>query len=328
MLKKNEDKFYVIERDGVTQGLLGMFMNCRQKAKTFLKGYSTKSVSMGLTYGTIGHAILERAYSQILTSGNKKVPNNSDVKKHIQAIEKQWYIDNPRADKYTLQNLELSLLIAEQTLPLYFDYWKKDIKEIKWKQIESSFEVPLLVKYQGKEIRVPVRGKMDGCFTLQKLFMLFESKFKSQISEGDLVDTLHFENQVRIYTWALWKMFKKVPSGVMYNVVRRSGLKQGTKESLPQYAKRIAEDIAKRPEFYFMRFEIDMSAEEIEDFEYELTEMVHDFISWWWGSAGHYKNTESCLGKYGRCNYLSVCSSKSYKNLEKRTKVFRELEDY
>jgi hypothetical protein len=81
------------------------------------------------------------------------------VKAYVKRIEKQWVGENPQASKKALEYLEMSLLIAEATMPLYFQYWSKDIKGMKWKSLEGEFKVPFKLK-DGRETFL--RGKRDG----------------------------------------------------------------------------------------------------------------------------------------------------------------------
>ena len=49
---------------------------------------------------------------------------------------------------------------------------------------------------------------------------------------------------------------------------------------------------------------------------------------WYDGKMGHYKNTNSCLNKYGRCWALNACSGgDTYSITPKRKVVFKELEE-
>lgn len=319
---------YSIETDGVTQGLLATWLACRQKAKWYLSGLSLRSSNMSMTYGEIGHAVLESIYNDIRSKKLWSSPDARKVRSYIGAIEKEWHKEHPRADKKSLEYVELACLIAEATLPLYFDYWKKDIKEIKWQQLEHEFAIPYITKDKRKTV---IRGKMDGVFSSPKLW-LFESKFKSRINEGDMVDTLPFELQVMLYIWALIRSpkFKDItPSGVLYNVIRRLGLEQKKDETITQFAQRCIQDIQKRPEYYFIRLEISIGRDDLNKFEGELEDMLTDFMDWWAGKTGHYKNTGHCIDKYGRCPYLLLCAG--YKNSTayiKRDRIFRELEDY
>jgi hypothetical protein len=167
---------------------------------------------------------------------------------------------------------------------------------------------------------------MDGVFERTGLW-LFESKFKSMINEGDLLDTLSLDIQVMLYLWALSKKYDKTPSGVLYNVVRRPGLKISQKESMPQFAKRVEKDILKRPDWYFYRFEVAIDRQDLQRWEAEFMAMLTEFMDWCDGKAGHYKNTNSCITKYGRCWGLTPCAEGAFHTLAKRKTVFRELED-
>jgi hypothetical protein len=124
----------------------------------------------------------------------------------------------------------------------------------------------------------------------------------------------------------LRKIFKRNPAGVLYNIIRRSGLKQSTKESITEFGKRCVEDIQKRPDFYFIRMEVLVSPEEMRLFELELEDIIVDFMNWWQGISGHYKCSDHCINKYGHCQYLPLCSGKRFNQFVKRSVVFRELE--
>ena len=321
-LKMKSKKFYDYRRDGITQGLLVMWMECRQKAKLFLDGYSRKGTSLALTYGSIGHGVLEHAYENFRKGKNTGAPSKRQLKKYLELVEKQWKLENPRVNKYALEDLQTSLAFAEVILPVYFEYWKEDFKKKDWQKIEGKFKVPLVLP-DGRETFM--RGMMDGMYKKGGMW-LFETKFKSQINEGDIVDCLPFDIQVLLYIWALWKTYGKVPKGVLYNVVRRFGLKRKKTESLQQFANRCAEDLKARPEWYFYRFEVAITAEDMKEFEIELQGMIKEFMDWFDGESWHYKNPHSCVGKYGRCWCLEACSSKNFHLLNKRKTVFRELE--
>lgn len=314
--------FYKPERDGITQSLLHKFLFCRQQALWDLQGYSLRSPSFALTYGNIVHAVLEKVYEKIRLGKITKVPSSKLILKFTKEIEHQWVKENPRANQKALEFLELSLLIAESTLPIYFDYWSKDLKSIKWEKIESSFKLPFKLQDGRKTF---IRGKLDGAFRNPKLW-LFETKTKMRIEEDSLVEYLGFELQVNLYIMALLEIERKQPSGVLYNIIRRTALRQGKKENLKQFALRISNDIKKRPEYYFIRLEIAFTKEDTLAFKNEFSALIKDFYDWFDGKVGHYKNTGNCEGKYGACEFLKA-ENKIMAPYEKRKTVFKELED-
>ena len=317
-------QFYDIEKHGITQSLISMFLDCRQKAKFYLQGWDSKYHKLPLTEGSVGHEVLQHAYTDIMKGKLKHVPDRKEVLKYTHRVEKQWLKENPRSDKQGLEYLEYSLATMEATLPPYFDYYKKDLKEIKWLGLEEKFCLP----YQLPDGRKTVlRGKKDGEF-LNKGLWLFETKFKSQIPEGNLLDTLALDTQILLYLRELAHKHKKQPAGTLYNIVRRTCLKQRKDETLVMFSKRLSKDIETRPDFYFMRYEIAIDKNDLKNFEIQLFGLVKDFYDWWQGIVPHYKNTYNCLGKYGRCLYLGCCSAEDFSGVQKRKVLFKELEDF
>src|SRR3990167_11385891 len=89
MAPTQPSKFYSIERDGLTQGTLALFLECRQKAWYFLNGWSSKFPSFAITYGDIVHGILEIAYEDIRMGKLKSNPDKTRVRQYVSRIEKQ-----------------------------------------------------------------------------------------------------------------------------------------------------------------------------------------------------------------------------------------------
>lgn len=330
---KPKKEFYNIERDGITQSLIAMWLTCREKAKLYLQGWDSKYHSPALTYGSIGHGMLELAYLDIQSGKLKSPPTFKEARKYGDLVEAKWRKENLKPNKEALEYLDSSLALLEQTLPIYFDFWRKDFKTMKWISLEKKFNVPLNIgEFSNGEVIIPIRGKRDGEFLMGNKPWLFETKFKSMISEGDIVETLSFETQVMLYMWAMWaeSNYKVVPRGVLYNIVRKTSLKQHKDESLIKFAARIADDMKKRPDFYFIRMESVTTLQEIQDFNQNLINIVKEINSWWKGNGTvkHYKNTYSCIGKYGKCSMLPVCSRQDWSGLVKRESMFKELEDY
>lgn len=327
--------FYDMERDGVTQSLISMWLSCRQKAKLYLEGWDSKYHKEALIDGNIGHACLERSYTLIREKKMTRPPSERFSRSIVEAVEAQWHVENLKPNAEAREMVERACAVTEVILPLYFDYWNKDFKDKKWVSLEEKFEFPMAVTSRtGKVCHVPLRGKKDGTFRTSKGLWLFETKFKSQISEETIVETLSFETQVMLYLLQTWydtppKLSEKTaPKGCLYNIVRRASLRQKVKETIPEFAKRVKADIQKRPEFYFMRMESPATIKELSYFQSELQNLLSDMWDWWKGLAPHYKNTYSCIGKYGKCQYLPVCGRGDYGNLAKRKVVFKELEDF
>lgn len=317
-------KFYDYEKHGITQSILKTWLSCRMKAKLSLEGWSHSRPSYALTYGTIVHGVLERIYDLIRLKKLTKIPSDILIIKMVKEVEIQWKKENPGNDFKMMEMLDDCCLMAEATLPSYFKFWwKTDFHKIQWRNLEQEFKIPYTTKKGDKTF---IRGKKDGVYGV-KYVKLFETKTKSQINIDDLIDTLWYEFQVNEYLWAVKKTYKVIPTGVTYNLIRKTSLKRYKAESKVQFLTRVKKDVEKRPDFYFMRLNIAVSEKDMKVFAEEFDSIIQEFIDWNKGILKTYKNTNQCNDKYGRCEFCGVCSRGDYSNLVKRKAVFKELED-
>lgn len=333
-MKEVPARFYDPERDGVTFSLLTSWKNCRERARLFLNGWASKKNSLGQVFGGLAHGVNQRMYEDVRDGKLRELPSEEYIKGVCRKVEAIWKKENPRADAESMQYLEFSMILLEALMPMYFKYWKKDF-QLLWDRVESEFKVPIAIDHPyrpNRKLKTFIRGKMDGSFRKKsgpKPF-LFETKTKSNLGEkgeGDLADILPHELQANIYLLHLWWLGKVLPSGLLYNIIRRPGLRQKKKESVVKFARRIADDVRRRPEYYFIRIQMDVEKKDLERNELELRDMVSDFMMWWNGLAGHYKNSDACQNKYGTCAMLPICSRGDYSGFYKRDTVFRELAD-
>jgi hypothetical protein len=324
---------YDPEIDGITNSLLQTWGTCREKARLSLKGVTKRSSGLGLTYGGITHWILEHIYEDHrlkrlqLTNGTL---SPAYVKKYLTKVEGLWKAENPFPDTGTVQHYELTMMLNELLMPLYFAHWKKkDFEQTEWIGLESEFKIPFEVTRNGISYRTFLRGKRDGMFVdtsrRKKGRWLFETKTKSRIDEETLVDLLPFESQVNLYLVAMMLEFGETPVGVRYNIIRRPSLRQKKSESLKQFAGRMNDDVRKRPSWYFLRQSMVLDPKELDRYYGELEDRVWEFIHWWKGQGGHWKESSNCENKYGVCHFLPICSRKDYMTFFIRDRIFREL---
>lgn len=332
--------FYDPERDGVTFSLLTAFKGCREKAKNVLEGWTSTRTSMAMTFGNFTHEFLRRTYEDVRMGKLKTMPSEEYIFDRLAELEQLWRREHPRADTEDLEHLELTLLILRAMMPLYFRHWKNDIVAYKWEKLESEFKLPVtpsrFVNRHGRVMHPAAsagltyrRGKMDGSYRVgaKNRVRLFETKTKSRIDDDTTGNILPFELQVNIYMGALSFLDKEHPTGALYNIIRRPGLRQKKAESLVQFAARIAEDVASRPDWYFIRLQMSVAKQEIEQSLIEQEGLMRDFLDWWYGRAPHYRNSDNCENKYGVCPFLKKCATGDTTGLYKRERVFMELEE-
>jgi len=94
--------------------------------------------------------------------------------------------------------------------------------------------------------------------------------------------------------------------------------------------KRLKEDIAARPEFYFVRYEISYPAMVRTRFAEELFLKLKAFAAWRNGIIPTYRNEMACLKKQWSCNFLPVCAAggdPEKAGFKRNRKLFSELEE-
>lgn len=309
-------KRFDVEKDGVNASLLGRWLSCRELARLYLLGWTPRRIGAGRIFGIIVHGVLDAIYSDIQSGELDSLPSPKRVKHEIAKMETVWKKQNPRADADTLQSLELCLILAEAVLPVYFQFWHEDISKMDWYSLEHKFKVPI-----GDTRLI---GRMDGNFKPfkgKKVLWLFETKTKSRLGEhgeSNLVDILPHELQANLYLGAMIALYQEIPGGLLLNIIRRPGMKMKKSEGPKAYATRVANDVKKRPEYYFIRLRMTIDKSDLKRMQTEHAALVRDFVRWSKGKGEHYRNSGQCENKYGTCEYLKICSAGDYTGMYQR----------
>lgn len=320
---EKEEPFYDLTRDGVTYSLLRTFLRCRVEASLMLRGITPNDRSEAMDFGTLGHSCLEVLYLAAQQAYEPFIPNKEFINAAIEECATKWAEEtfelgiSPEEE----QKLEIRKGILYHLLPAYCEFWKDDFTgAIEWLAVEHEFDLP-----SPGHPDVPLRGKMDGRFQKgPKSLWLFENKFKQRIEADNIMDALPLDLQVHMYLYALAKETKRKPKGVLYNIIRRPALKQKKDEKVSDYIERIGEDIRKRPEFYFIRYEVAIMSQEMKDFQDDLEAIIDEYVRWARGKSATYKNGAHCLAPF-RCRYLPICGQNDMSGYWQRSKVFPEL---
>lgn len=292
-------------------------------------------------FGSIVHAALERIYGAVQSGALVGVPDALKVQSVLGEIEAIWKAENPISTQDTRDDFQLTLMMAESILPTYFRYWKADdFGKFEWIKLEHEFKLPYTVtlpptltvgnKWRQRDIQTFIRGKMDGLYRDRSKGpqpRLLETKTKGRIDPGSLEDIMPHQLQPNIYLKAAREIYNIMPAACLLNVIRRPQLRQKVKESITEFGERVALDIRERPDFYFIRLEMQVSEQDYNRFDAELSDLMLDFVMWKIGEGPHYKNDGHCENKYGTCAMLPICGRQFYEGHFRRPKVFSELEE-
>jgi hypothetical protein len=118
---------------------------------------------------------------------------------------------------------------------------------------------------------------------------------------------------------------KLIMAGVLYNLIRRPGLKQGKDETWPSFLTRVRKDVNDRPDHYFMRFELSYPVEVLTWYRKELAWQLNEFGLWQQGKIHTLHNQKACRRK-GSCSFLRACAQRTMAGYTRRDKMFPELD--
>ena len=322
---------YDINKDGVTQTLLATYKQCRTQAAKWLAGWEKPGFSEPLTFGNATHAVLEDLYNHYRVNKPPKITGLRGKKRvepiveEVAGLGKVWlakWLKHERAnlsmDPKHAQYLEYIEAVLPHVLPHYVRMWGIDdfYGGRTWLELESKFAVD----FHG----IPLRGLRDGVYS-KKGLMLLENKTKGQIDQHTLSDTLSFDFQNLFYITATNLDVARHINGVLYNIIRRPQLRLKKNEQYAELLVRIGEDIAARPDHYFVRYPLTYNKTRQKLFVKQLGYAIDEFHEWLCGNLKTFPNEFACVGRY-TCQYLQACAQNSNTGYTKRQVLFPELE--
>lgn len=286
------------EVDGVTQSMLSRFLVCRERFRLLvvegLKPVDT--FNHRIEYGSMWH-VCEEALAATSGTWRRRLTD------YARGLCKRYPLHQEQI--YHWYN------VCKVQFPVYVNYWAKHPSRKSRVSLlqEQTFDVPYtlpsdrIVRLRGKwdEVDLVGKGKRAGVY-------LGEHKTKGDIDEGQMKRQLQFDLQTGVYLVALNEfdlaaviepkgIQVQLPNpvkGVNYNVVRRplSGGK-GTirrhkatskkpEETAEHFYARVGEVIKEDPGHYFMRWQVEITPEDLERFKREFLNPILEQLCDWW----------------------------------------------
>lgn len=343
-----KESLWDLERDGITFSMLSKFLTCRERFRlSAVEGWTPKNIRVPLEFGSAFHKCMEHV------EGGGRIEQIGEVVDQYQYSRKKEH--NLTADDMT--DLERVMAMVETTYFAYHDYWSRVPTfrsesrryfdhSLKYVYQEEAFDVMHSLP-SGRKIRL--RGRWDAVFKhpISKKLVLQENKTKSTIDEYGIHEGLKKDLQTQFYLWSLYLAEGVFPRHVLYNVIRRSGLRPSVKETVAEFRKRVSDDIEKRPEHYFMRWIVDVDIEDLTLFRDRMLNPLLETVARWWDSIKHdpfdpwtledgspnYLHYEKPFGIFdsaafgGKGDYWDLLYLNRYDNYFQRTVPFPELEE-
>lgn len=311
---------------GMSISFLILWLTCREQARIgYVEGLrKINMASEPIEFGSCFHDLLADVYAC------KDRPHSDYVAKCVAKYEKR-------------RNKELGVLTGKQQETMdkiyglndvlmqeYLRHHKRDFGEkstirstavtpVKWLALERKFTV--MHRFADGR-KFPIHGIFDGVFEDKKGDLwLFETKTKAMIDADGLPLVLPWDIQVMVYLIALKRVTGRVPKGVLYNVIRRPGHRIGKKETKPEFYARMKNEVAMRPEHFFLRWEIVLPWSQVLNWKKEFLEPCLQDLRNWWEGGPHYMNPCNIIGKYGRCDVFDIIVNDckvGYKTIERK----------
>jgi len=308
---------YTIDQ-GVTQSMLNSWRTCRYLSSLQLAGWRPKRFKTSFRFGSLVHDILEAIYRGM--RADSKISTPKGIKRFIAGKVRENL--SCALPSESMDEIELEGAFAEALLAgPYLRQWPEDFKR-DWVGVESQFD------YDFAGFRL--RGKRDAVFrqTGKKGggLWLLETKTKSRIEEAELELYLSFDFQSLFYllSLAVANPGEEI-KGCLYNIIRRPALRETeAKESREEFIERVGEDIRKRPDHYFKRYELVFTPKTLQEFKSDLLKQLAEFKEWQNGKLPTYKNPQACVGRF-QCEFLEHCSSGTFAGYVQEA-PFRELD--
>lgn len=290
------------EVDGVTQSLLGRFLQCRERFRLLVvEGLRpAPSFNHRTEYGQMWHVCEEE---HAVTNPRETAHDwQTPLRKYCEGLCKKYRTQQEQVQHWCE--------VCRVQFPLYVEYWRKhpDVKARTPLLQEYEFDVPYSLP-SGRVVRL--RGKWDSVDLIGKGkdtgVYLQENKTKGDIDEPQLKRQLSsgFDLQTMFYLVALEQhaeghvlsggKIRANVRGVRYNVVRRplsggrgSIVRHKPSKGNPEgegrecFYERVGEVIKGDLPYFFMRWKVEVSAQDVARFRREcLDPILEELYDWW-----------------------------------------------
>ncbi len=230
--------------------------------------------------------------------------------------------------------------LAKAMMKGYVEHYAKENIEVV--ETELEFRIPIINPKTGRSSKsFELMGKVDGLVCMDGAYFILEHKTAALIT-GDYIEKLPLDFQINLYAMALGKERQLPITGVIYNVIQKSKIRQKQGETEAQFEIRRQElirksktgktsarrqmpesdtDFQKRLESVysspnmFARETLYLSDADIDRTKQELWEITQEILDS--RRRKHWsQNTDSCFRYYAPCMYFPLCRAHDNPNVK------------
>lgn len=333
--KGRYEPVYDLYRDGLTQGSISRFLDCREQFRLgTVFGLKPKVRSGATAFGSAFHDVL--AAIQHSNDGKKLLTLDQAIDRYYKSQTVGMNLTAVQTEEVTI-NLALVRVFIER----YLKRWEKEDSKLKWIEREKTFN--RTVAANGKFISL--KGRRDGVFRNPDGLWLHETKTKGRIDEEGLPASLPFDTQTMAYCMSVQEDYGELPHGTLYDVIRTTSLqmrkgrgKAAVPETPSDYVKRVSDDLGERQDWYFIRWRVSITQKDLDVWQERfLMPVLAMIVKWWesvkddlqnpWKSPLHFLRPGAFWTVYGRTDLFHALTKGQYFDLEQSKVVYPELID-
>jgi len=265
-------------KDGVSQSLLQKFVGCTERFHIrVVRGIKEVDRKEAMEYGSIFHKVDE------IACGMGKMYSRAKLVKEMTAYLRKTYPSKESAMLGRIAIIEYEHYKDwDAQNPQYRHLEQEPVFCEKFELPPTSFQVSDIINIRiPPGIVFPLRGRIDGIIENSGMWIK-ETKTKSQINVSHLQDTIHTNIQVMFYALCSQLKYGRPCKGVVYNVIRKPGLRQKIKETDDGYIQRISDAIKEDPKHYFHRLTVEFAPGQVDRWvRQELVPLLYRVYIWW-----------------------------------------------
>ncbi len=250
-------------RDGVSYSDISRWLgNCRERFRLHkVEGFREVSGTEALDFGNYFHSLLQYG-----------------CRKEIQLPAlKAWFFKNVGTE---IDDRELAM-VTWLMFTFYHARWEGNSLKRDYFASEESFRFTIKLP-SGRS--VILKGRYDQLYRENGRIWIQENKTKSRYNEDVIAQTLFMDLQTMIYALAIRKTMNVDPEGVLYNVIRKPGIRRKVREPIQEYLDRLNKDVKSQESHYFSRIRNRILPGDIDSFCKTILYPILEQMCIWWES--------------------------------------------
>lgn len=311
-------KWWDLFKDGINNSGLAMWLENRHTFYLrYVCGYDREQYAEPIEFGNVFHWLIEQWHK-----------NPAKMKKPFHRLVEDYHPEfMERAPTLSPKQKEVQSSfygMAAAMWPFYADKYADDLKKSS-RHVEREFRAPHKLA-DGTTIRLYGTVDLEWAGTRGGVDII-DHKTTSFINDDERRAMIQLDLQLMLYSWARFQETGVVTETIIHDVIRKSTLRMGGKESPQTYGQRIAGKVAADPGYFFVRYPAAVGRRKLKLYSQTIiTPIIEDFAAWARGETPHYVNPNTLIGRYGPSKFFGPITQGNFGGLPRKRPTTRGVE--